>query len=286
MRSHKAQPATPEPMWQAHESPQPSERTKGTICRFGASLEGRMLMSSGELLNGWVSGPLTSTSLLGVPIFWWSRIGKCAQFAAGLTVILDLVGPERLQEWGHKLQVGNSERTRRAQLLLKNWRTMPNAIVAMGEKVYESWRMNRFERDKTKKEKIRRELGAAASEFHKDYPVTAWGGLVGLGIAIVMNAAMLITIWHSITHNYTRSNIGELYWSALRLFAFYLLAKFLPRVAYALTELFLVGVRHVIDRVLVRPVAVTLAARRPGSSIKWISFYVFVAGFMLDLLSS
>ncbi len=35
-------------------------------------------------------------------ILWWGRVGKIAAFIGGLTVILDLVGPERLRQWGRR----------------------------------------------------------------------------------------------------------------------------------------------------------------------------------------
>jgi len=35
-------------------------------------------------------------------ILWWGRLGKIAAFLGGLTVILDLVGPERLRRWGRE----------------------------------------------------------------------------------------------------------------------------------------------------------------------------------------
>jgi hypothetical protein len=33
-------------------------------------------------------------------ILWWGRAGKIAAFLGGLTVILDLIGPDRLRRWG------------------------------------------------------------------------------------------------------------------------------------------------------------------------------------------
>ena len=33
-------------------------------------------------------------------ILWWGRVGKIAAFLGGLTVILDLIGPDRLRTWG------------------------------------------------------------------------------------------------------------------------------------------------------------------------------------------
>lgn len=51
----------------------------------------------------WAAGsPIQPLVLWGQPILWWGRIGKIAQFAAGLVIILDLVGAERLRAWAHR----------------------------------------------------------------------------------------------------------------------------------------------------------------------------------------
>lgn len=44
----------------------------------------------------WGGKTLIGTTLWGIPILWWGRIGKLMQFLGGLTVVLDLIGPERL----------------------------------------------------------------------------------------------------------------------------------------------------------------------------------------------
>ena len=50
-------------------------------------------------LDLWWDGTLRrEQSVLGLPVLWWGRIGKILQFIAGLTVVLDIVGPKRLAE--------------------------------------------------------------------------------------------------------------------------------------------------------------------------------------------
>jgi hypothetical protein len=52
--------------------------------------------------HGWASGqPILSHELLGISILWWGRIGEIAVFLGGLTVVLDLIGPERLRAVGN-----------------------------------------------------------------------------------------------------------------------------------------------------------------------------------------
>lgn len=51
----------------------------------------------------WIGGqqPPSDAVLWGVmSLRWWARTGKIAAFVGGATVILDLVGPERLRQFG------------------------------------------------------------------------------------------------------------------------------------------------------------------------------------------
>ncbi|WP_214322029.1 hypothetical protein [Nonomuraea sediminis] len=57
-----------------------------------------------DLLARWIDGQqLTGAPLWGHPLFVWGRWGKALQFLAGLTVLLDLVGPESLRAFGGRL---------------------------------------------------------------------------------------------------------------------------------------------------------------------------------------
>ncbi|MEU5695443.1 hypothetical protein [Actinosynnema sp. NPDC020468] len=58
-----------------------------------------------RLWGRWLSGEkVDDARLWGLPMLVWGRTGKLLQFAAGLTVVLDLVGPERLREFGNRLR--------------------------------------------------------------------------------------------------------------------------------------------------------------------------------------
>lgn len=55
-------------------------------------------------LSIWLSQGFGSTCpILGVPILWWGRIGKLLQFIGGITILLELIGVERVQEYGNEL---------------------------------------------------------------------------------------------------------------------------------------------------------------------------------------
>jgi hypothetical protein len=55
----------------------------------------------GAVWTAWSSGhPTTTITFCGLPMLWWGRVGKLLQFVAGLTVVFDLFGPERLRAVG------------------------------------------------------------------------------------------------------------------------------------------------------------------------------------------
>jgi hypothetical protein len=42
-------------------------------------------------------------SLWGMSIVWWGRLGQCLQFVGSAVIIIDIVGPERVRDWGYKI---------------------------------------------------------------------------------------------------------------------------------------------------------------------------------------
>ncbi|MFI9812672.1 hypothetical protein [Saccharothrix variisporea] len=56
------------------------------------------------------SSTLRDAELWGLPVLWWGRIGKLAAFLAGLTLIMDIVGPERLRQFSERYVRRNRSR--------------------------------------------------------------------------------------------------------------------------------------------------------------------------------
>jgi hypothetical protein len=63
--------------------------------------------------------------LWGHTVLWWARTGKLLQFAAGLVVILDLVGPVRLRNAG----TGATQRLGAVREHFLRWRRMPERTL-------------------------------------------------------------------------------------------------------------------------------------------------------------
>lgn len=53
----------------------------------------------------WLAGNLPPNAMLwGISIFWWGRFGKMMQLIGGITIIADIIGPERIRGFGASLQ--------------------------------------------------------------------------------------------------------------------------------------------------------------------------------------
>ena len=52
----------------------------------------------------WFAGKETSTYVLwGIELLWWGRVGKIVQLIAALTVIAEIIGPDKLRSFGESL---------------------------------------------------------------------------------------------------------------------------------------------------------------------------------------
>ena len=61
----------------------------------------------------WLSDNLSADALLwGISIFWWERIGKVMQFLGAITIVADIIGPDRIREFGTSVRSTNSSKTR------------------------------------------------------------------------------------------------------------------------------------------------------------------------------
>jgi hypothetical protein len=52
----------------------------------------------------WSGQQLTDHTLHGAPVLWLGRAGKMLAFLAGCTIVLDIIGSERITSWGSALQ--------------------------------------------------------------------------------------------------------------------------------------------------------------------------------------
>ncbi|MCD2193500.1 hypothetical protein LQ327_08905 [Actinomycetospora endophytica] len=63
-----------------------------------------------EALSLWWSGQkLDGMAIYGLSTVWIGRIAKVATYAAGLSVVLDIIGPERVREFGRRMSLRGEE---------------------------------------------------------------------------------------------------------------------------------------------------------------------------------
>ncbi|MGS2618610.1 Sec-independent protein translocase subunit TatA/TatB [Micromonospora sp. LZ34] len=77
----------------------------------------------------WDGRSASQQPLWGHTVLWWARVGKLLQFAAGLVVVLDLLGPERLRAAGRRLSHSYAEARQLATAMRPEIRrTLPTAV--------------------------------------------------------------------------------------------------------------------------------------------------------------
>ncbi|WP_440103757.1 hypothetical protein [Streptosporangium sp. H16] len=58
-----------------------------------------------EAWSMWLDGKSAlGNDLAGMPMIWWGRFGKIGAFVGGMTVVLDVIGPERIREFGVRIR--------------------------------------------------------------------------------------------------------------------------------------------------------------------------------------
>jgi hypothetical protein len=228
-----------------------------------------------EAWSRWLAGELLGDAKLwGVPIQWWGRIGKLAQFAAGLVVVLDLIGPERLRAWGRQLgAVGPREGWARIKSAIRAWYPL---LDTAGD-LYYSGGYSRY--DSSEDELSRERAGERFRRAPAHLRSRAWSlRLAGWGIGI----ALLFLVGIPLAHD---RDLPE----QVRVLLFFLVFV----VPMLLGDLLIVGLLAGISfsyRMLVfaitRSGARLLDVARPAHPLRWLAFVAFVVGFHFDLLAS
>lgn len=226
----------------------------------------------GEAWRLWSAGDQVQQYVLwGQSILWWGRFGKLAQFAAGLVVVLDLIGPERLRAWAR----GSGELIRRR---LRHLRLL-STTRAWQDFLNEGWRGGPVGRGLSRS--ARAPLVMAQVEAHKEFATAyrtndwvqiALSALVGIGFCILVAV----------------QDVGD--WLLQRIVDHPWLLAFLPLVVvpgllFYLVTLALSFIRAGLGQAL-RPLAWLLDRGDPGHPIRWFALVLFAIGFHFDLLAS
>jgi len=210
------------------------------------------------LWRRWLAGDqLGSVRLWGWPLLGWGRSGKVCQFVAGLTVVLDLVGPDRLRTFGGRLR-GQS------------WRRladrMERPVMASTAVLLLSYYVLVF-------------LFVWAPKTMADLGISlAWlFGPAGFVAALLSLLGVGFLLLRVARRHYDRIGRDGILRHAYRLPP--LLVGLVPIVLWV-----------VISRGLLLPLVNGLARvfdrARPGHPLRWGAFALFIVGFQFDLLAS
>lgn len=223
-----------------------------------------------EAWHTWSAGQPTGDLLLWkLPILWWGRIGKLAQFAGALTVILDLVGPERLRAWGRSLHRRSSQPL--AQRVPGALRTIRDVFAVMF-----SWAITTTPgpSDDPEESERKREL------LDRQERLGVGCGTLAFGLIATYAAAWL----GSQTDAFGRLST---LWQVLLLLLWVAVGgPLLIALLLTVSRAAVLSVGIALDVLLARPAAAIFDTRHPGLWAKWVGVFLLVAGFHFDLLAS
>ncbi|MEV6238819.1 hypothetical protein [Lentzea sp. NPDC051838] len=220
----------------------------------------------------WGTGASTQQFVLwGMPLLWWGRAGKVAQFVAGLAVLLDLIGPVRLRTWAQGSAGVAMTRLRQLRLLatLDAW----DDFRQHGLSGVSPRGVSRSERARLVLRQVEEQ-----EEFREHYRVSAtvealvlWA-ILGFFIAGIVSDSLM---------NWTIATVKDDPWLLV-----FLPLLYVPGFAFYVVSLLGSLLGAAFGFVVLRPLAWLLDRENPGYHVRWFAFFLFVAGFHFDLLAS
>jgi hypothetical protein len=226
-----------------------------------------------EAWTYWAAGvPIGQYILWGQEILWWGRAGKIAEFLAGLTVLLDIIGPERLRAFARSGTVTARERLRQLRMLatLKAWGdfmfTMP--LAASGLRGF----------DESTRIRLHEEQRERSEEVHERYKLSS--GLEWFLSLLLTACAVVLIFSRSLSHRLFETVVNHPW---LLVFGIVLI---IPGFLFYLASLMRALVYAGLGVLILRPLAWLLDQPKPGYGLRWLCFFLFVIGFQFDLLAS
>lgn len=211
-----------------------------------------------ELWGRWAEGEqLAATRLWGWPLLSWGRLGKVCQFLAGLTIVLDLIGPGPLRAFG-------------ARLRDVSWRQLADKaekfVVAITALFLLSYYLLLF-------------LFIFADRFmaRLGMSIGSLFGPFGIVVALLSLFGVGFLLANGWRRESSRKEQRDMFWYATKA-PFFIVAA-VP-----------VGLWFAVSRGLLVPLVSGLSAvfdrAQPGHPLRWGAFALFVIGFQFDLLAS
>jgi hypothetical protein len=238
----------------------------------GVKMEGFNMIEEVGLLEAWrlwFSGNLMSDSLLwGVmKILWWGRIGKVIVLAAALTIVVDIIGPERLRSFGESLHTKKFAMTAALDFLRESRRWYK-------ESFRKDWEDNTFPFLVAYHGSTEEDHRTAIHEFKADK--------LNYFVCLVLT---VIVLYLYLTMN--KWNSGEWWWvlaGAISMYCFLLIT--VSRVVTLIIVATPTIIGQSIDYALVKPLAWMLDRPHIDKLVKIAGVLLLLIGFHFDLLAS
>lgn len=224
----------------------------------------------------WLSGNQVHDSLLwGVNILWWGRIGKLVQFAAALTIIAEIIGPERLRSFGNSMHA-----TFTLKKAARHIRDSMDWVKAIWSSWWQYLLLLKFIFSNPRK--VLRSPKSISIEYKKfkeaKFKIQAFNAdNINFLICLILAGVILYFWWPPLS------------WWRVLIVAFSVYVSLLLTISPVITILFflifaLLGL--LVDSFLIEPVAWVIERKHIDKWIKVISMLLILIGFHFDLLSS
>lgn len=212
----------------------------------------------------WSEGLLGADYLLwGVAVLWWARIGKIVSAVSALTIILEIIGPDRLRIFGSRLRTNINFRWA-ARKIIRLSRTVTKLFRYLGALLGGD----------------DRRLDTSLNALVEDSPIMT------IFINVLLIGWVILSIRLVDTFLYDSFWIMKLFVIGFTAAVLWLLSIIILIAVYALISLLFTFGALAINTLVLKPMVWVLERPDLNAKVRIISVALLVIGFHFDLLSS
>ncbi|MDL1900497.1 hypothetical protein FBR02_06975 [Anaerolineae bacterium CFX9] len=213
----------------------------------------------------WSQGLLGSDYLLwGVAIFWWARIGRIISAVSALTIVLEIIGPERLRRFGSRLRTNI------------NFRWAARKVIRLSRTVT---RLFSFAAALLASSDDRR-LASTMDELFEDSPI------ITLFIHVLLIGFVVLSIQLVDAYLYDSFWIMKLFVILLTAAVLWIISIVIVIILYAGASLLFTLGALAINALVLKPMVWVLEQPDLSGKVRIISVALLIIGFHFDLLAS
>lgn len=212
----------------------------------------------------WTEGLLGPDYVLwGVTVLWWSRIGKIISGISALTIILEIIGPERLRLFGKRLRTNINFRWA-ARKVIRLSRTVTKLFRYLGALIGSD----------------DQRLDSSLSDLVEDSPIMT------IFINVLLIGWVILSIRLVDTFLYDSFWLMKLFIMLFTAAVLWLLSILILIALYALASLLFTLGALAVNAFVLKPMVWVLERPDLSAKVRVISVALLIVGFHFDLLSS